>query len=111
MATDYKILGQSKPSAQTEVIVYTVPATNSAVISTITVANMSSEINSKYKLAVVPSGRASADDNNFIAHNTTVLFDDAIGLTLGVTLSANDSIRANVEHANLAINVFGSEVY
>ena len=110
MPTTYKILGQSNPTANTLTTVYTVPATNSAVISTITVANLSGTENTRYKLAVVRSGQNIAN-NNYIAFNTTVLSHDSIALTLGLTLAANDSIRANVETSNIAINVFGSEIY
>ena len=39
MATNYKVLGQSIPSATTATTLYTVPAATQAVVSTITVCN------------------------------------------------------------------------
>ncbi len=39
MATNYKVLGQSNPSATTATSLYTVPAATQAIVSTITVCN------------------------------------------------------------------------
>jgi len=39
MATAYKVLAQSAPSATTETTLYTVPAGTSAVVSTMAIAN------------------------------------------------------------------------
>jgi len=39
MATTYKVLGQSKPSAATNTTLYTVPASTAAVISTLAICN------------------------------------------------------------------------
>jgi hypothetical protein len=40
MATTYKVLGQSNPSATTATTLYTVPSATSTIVSTITVANL-----------------------------------------------------------------------
>ena len=40
MATTYKVLGQSNPAATTLTTLYTVPAATQAVISSISVANL-----------------------------------------------------------------------
>lgn len=109
MPTVYKILGQSAPTANTNTIVYSVPAGNSAVVSTISIANLSPN-NVTYKLAV-QKANATITSNHYIAYNTTVFGYDTTALTLGITLGETDVISANVSDANVAINVFGSEVY
>lgn len=109
MPTVYKILGQSAPAANTNTIVYSVPAGNSAVISTITVANLSVN-NVTYRLAV-QKANATISSNHYIAYNTTVFGNDTTALTLGITLGETDVISANVSDANVAINIFGSEIY
>lgn len=109
MAITYKVLGQSAPSANVLTTVYTVPAGNSAVISTIMVCNQSSG-NLTYRLAVQP-GNAAITSAHYIAYDATITARDSVGLTLGVTLAATDVISANVSGASISINVFGSEIY
>jgi hypothetical protein len=109
MAITYKVLGQANPAANVLTTVYTVPAGNSAVISTIMVCNQSSG-NLTYRLAVQP-GNAAISSSHYIAYDATVTAKDSIGLTLGITLAATDVISANCSGANISINVFGSEMY
>ena len=109
MTTIYKVLGQSNPTANTLTTVYTVPAGNSAVISTVTVCNMSTS-NATYRLAIQPAGRTIAA-NSYLVFDATVLAKDTTALTLGITLGATDVLSANCSLANVAINVLGSEVY
>lgn len=109
MAITYKVLGQSAPSANVLTTVYTVPAGNSAVISTIMVCNQSVG-NLTYRLAVQP-GNAAITSKHYIAYDAIITAKDSVGLTLGITLAATDVISANVSGASISINVFGSEIY
>lgn len=109
MATVYKILGQSAPSANTHTFVYSVPSGNSAVISTITIANRGTG-NAKYKLAV-QKANATISSNHYIAFDTTVFGNDTTALTLGLTLGATDVISANISTADVSVCIFGSEIY
>lgn len=109
MAITYKVLGQAAPAANVNTVVYTVPAANSAVISTIMVCNQTSG-NLTYRLAVQPAN-AAITSSHYIAYDATITARDSVGLTLGITLAATDVISANVSGANVSINVFGSEIY
>lgn len=109
MAITYKVLGQAAPSANVLTTVYTVPAGNSAVISTIMVCNQGNG-NVTYRLAVQPAN-AAITSAHYIAYDATITARDSVGLTLGITLAATDVISANVAGANVSINVFGSEIY
>jgi hypothetical protein len=109
MTTAYKVLGQSAPTANTHTTVYTVPAGNSAVVSTVTLCNTTAT-NVTYRLAVQPAN-ASISTQHYIAYGATLFANDTVALTLGLTLSATDVITANIAGANCAVSVFGSEVY
>jgi glucose-6-phosphate dehydrogenase assembly protein OpcA len=108
MPTTYKVLGQSAPSATTATTLYTVPASTSAVISTIVVANRVSTAAS-YRIAIRPAG-ASLADQHYIAYDVAVGAGDSTTLTLGITLAATDVITVYASTANLTFNVFGSEI-
>jgi hypothetical protein len=108
MPTNYKILGQSNPSASALTTVYTVPANTQAVVSTITAANFGAT-SSNVSLSVHVANAAWAA-NMQIANNISVSTQNSLALTLGVTLGAGDTVRANCSTANIAVNIFGSEV-
>jgi len=108
MPTSYKILGQQNPSASTLTTVYTVPASTQAVVSTITCANFGATA-SNVSLSV-HIGNAAWAANMQVANNISVGTQNSLALTLGVTLGAGDTIRANCSTANIAVNIFGSEI-
>lgn len=108
MATNYKVLGQSNPSATTATTLYTVPAATQAVVSTIVVANLTSTA-ATFRIAVRVAG-ASLANSQYIAYDVTVGASDSTALTLGVTLGAADVITVYASTANLTFTAFGSEI-
>lgn len=108
MATVYKVLGQSAPSATTNTTVYTVPSATEAVISTITVANRGTAAAS-YRIAVRPDG-AALQNEHYIAYDVAINANDTAPLTLGVTMNAADVLAVYASSANLSFGVFGSEI-
>lgn len=108
MATTYKVLGQSTPSATTNTDVYTVPSATQAVISTITVCNRSASAVS-YRIAVRPDA-ASLANEHYVVYDTNVPASDTIGLTLGITVNAGDVITVYAASGDLSFSIFGSEI-
>ena len=108
MATVYKVLGQSNPSATTATTLYTVPASTSTVVSTITVANLAGTA-ATYRISVRPAG-ASQTNAMYLAYDVTVGALDTTTITLGVTLATTDVITVYASTANLAFQAFGSEI-
>jgi hypothetical protein len=109
MATAYKVLAQGNPSATTETTLYTVPAGNSAVISTISICNQAGS-SGTYRIAVRPAADATTAAKHWIVYGATVAASDAIMLTLGLTLAAGDVIRVYGSSANISFAAFGSEI-
>lgn len=109
MAITYKILGQSNPSATTNTTLYTVPAGNSAVCSTLNVCNLDTTVAS-YRVAIRQAG-AAVSNKQYIAYNTIVPASDSISLTLGLTLAATDVVTVYANTATVSFNLFGTEIY
>lgn len=112
MARAYKILGQRNPSANVLTNLYTVPAGNSAIISSITIANLdeTSSNGASFRIAANASGVAVANAN-YIAYSINVPGKDSITMTLGITLNAGSQISVNANSSLLAFSAFGTEVY
>lgn len=108
MATTYKVLGQSAPSATTATDIYTVPASTMAVLSTIVVANRAAT-DATYRIAVRPNG-ATLANQHYIAYDVTVGASDSTTITLGITMDAADVLTVYASNTNLSFNVFGSEI-
>jgi hypothetical protein len=109
MTTKYKVLGQSNPSAATPTTLYTVPAANSAVISTLNICNLSTT-GGTFRLAVSPAG-ATLANSHYLAYDTALGASDSIAITLGMTLDATDVVRVYANTALMNFTAFGTEIY
>ena len=108
MATTYKVLGQSNPAATTLTSLYTVPAATQAVISSISVANLTATA-ATFRIAVRPAG-ASISNQHYLGYDITVGASDTTIITVGVTMAATDVLSVYASTANLVFQAFGSEV-
>lgn len=108
MATTYKVLAQSNPSATTATTLYTVPSATSTVVSTISICNQAASAGT-YRVAVRPAGAALATQH-YIAYDVAIAANDTTALTLGITLATTDVVTVYASSANMSFAVFGSEI-
>lgn len=109
MATNYKILGQSMPTNNTFTDLYTVPSGNSAVISTLNVCNTTAA-NVSFRVLARPQGN-TISAQQYIVYDAALPAQDAIGLTLGMSLGPADKITVFSFQGNVSFTLFGSEIY
>jgi len=108
MATVYKVLAQSNPSATTATTLYTVPASTSTVISTITVCNQAASAGT-YRIAVRPAG-ATLAASQYVAYDIAIAANDTTALTLGITLATTDIVTVYASASTMSFAAFGSEI-
>jgi len=108
MATTYKVLGQSNPSATTATTLYTVPASTSTVVSTISICNQAGT-SASYRIAVRPAG-ATLTAAHYLAYDIAIAANDTTALTLGITLATTDVVTVYASSATLSFSAFGSEI-
>jgi len=108
VASVYKVLAQSNPSASTLTTAYTVPADRATVISTVVITNYGPSPAS-YRIAIRPAG-ASITQPMYIAYDITVPALDASALTLGLTLATTDVVSVYSSTGLVNFNIFGSEI-
>jgi len=102
-----KVLGQSNPSATTATTLYTVPSAKEAVVSSISIANLTSTA-ATFRLAVRPAGEAIAN-KHYIGYDITVGASDSTIITVGLTLATTDVLSVYASTANIAFQAFGDE--
>ena len=108
MATVYKVLGQSNPAATTATTLYTVPASTSTVVSTISVCNQASSA-ATFRIAVRPAAAVLAAQH-YIVYGATVPASDSTMITVGLTLATTDVVTVYASSATLSFNAYGSEI-
>lgn len=108
MATTYKVLGQSAPSATTATTLYTTPSMTSAVASTLAICNRDAT-NATYRVAVRPAG-ATLANQHYIVYDAMLPANSSDFLTIGVTLATTDVVTIYASTANLSFTLFGSEL-
>ena len=109
MPTIYKVLGQINPAANTATTLYTVPAGNTTVVSTLTVCNQISTA-ANFRIAVRPTGE-TLSSKHYLNFDTQVPANDQLALTIGITLAATDVVTVYANTANVSFNLFGTEIY
>jgi hypothetical protein len=109
MARAYKILGQSNPGSNQLTTLYTVPASNSAICSSLTVANLDTGTAGFY-ISANNSG-SPVGNANYLAYLVPIPGRDSISFTLGLTLAAGSTISVKANTACVAFSLFGTEVY
>ena len=108
MPQTHKVLGQANPSATTLTTLYTVPASTSAVVSTLVICNTASSATT-YRIAVRPAG-ATVATQHYVAYDAALPANDTVTLTLGVTLATTDVISVYAASANVAFAAYGVEI-
>lgn len=107
MPITYKVLGQANPVAATTVSLYTVTTGASAIVSTLSVANLGTSGN--FRIAVRPAGATIANEH-YVAYDAPLNANDTIAFTLGITLAATDVITVYASNTSFAFSAFGSEL-
>jgi len=102
-----KVLGQSNPSATTLTTLYTVPASKEAVVSSISVANLTAT-DATYRIAIRPAG-ASITNAHYLGYDITVGASDSTIITVGLTLATTDVISVYAATGDLVFQAFGDE--
>jgi hypothetical protein len=108
MATVYKVLGQSSPTATTETALYTVPAATSAVASSVIVCNRSAVL-STFRISIAIGGAATTN-KDYIYYDLPIGANDTFIATIGVTLAATDEVRVYSSNTNLSFSLYGSQI-
>jgi hypothetical protein len=109
MPRNYTILGQTNPAANVLTNLYTVPASNSAVISSINIANLDANA-AAFSIAANVSGVATANANH-LAFRVSIPGNDSIALSLGITLNASSQLSVNSNTSTISFSAFGTEIY
>jgi hypothetical protein len=109
MAISSKVLGQAGPANTNLTTLYSVGSNTSAVVSTLSITNVSAAV-AKPKVHVRVNG-ASAADANVLVPDFEVAAKSVITLTLGLTLAAGDVISVQTDTSSaLTFMAFGQEI-
>jgi hypothetical protein len=108
MATDYKILGQITPSANTLTNVYITGASTQAIVGTITIHNFS-DSNASYSLVVRPTSQ-SLNTQHFIVRGGVIPARELVSITGAVTMNSSVLLAANTNNGSISFNAYGAEI-
>lgn len=108
MPKSYKILGQAAPGAASLTPLYTVPATKSAVASTLTICNRDPNNTAAVRVAVIPSGQTIANQY-YLQYDELYDLREAKNKVLGFSLAAGDSVQVYSDTGSVSFTLFGVE--
>jgi hypothetical protein len=111
MASLYKVLAQSAPSAGVETLLYTVPSATQAIVSSIYVCNRGASV-ATFRVSVRWNGE-TLGNRNYIAYDVSIDPNETIVFGEGVTLSSvggQDIVSVRSSSGNVSFSAFGTEV-
>ena len=109
MAINYKVMGQTVPSAiNTYTQIYAVPSGKQAICSSLTVANLSTD-DVLYRVRVRVAG-AAENAKQILVYDTAAAAGVSQALQLSMTLGTGDIVEVYAASTYIAFNLFGSEV-
>ena len=109
MPTVYKVLGQNFPTTTANANLYTVPASTSAIISTLTITNVTTS--PALCEVYVRVGGAAAATSNAVLYDVNIAGNSVATFTMGMTLAATDVVTVQSSVANtLTFQAFGTEI-
>lgn len=109
MGKEYKVLGQTAPSANEAVKLYSVPIGKQTVISTIMVCNRDLRVIGSYDIAIVPNGE-TLNEVHFIRVNKLLDARSDHSMTLGISLSDQSSLWVRATTNAFSFSAFGVEI-
>lgn len=109
MATTYKILAQSAPTANTTTLLYgPVGAGLNTVMSTIAICNRGSSA-ATYRISFRENGAADSTKQYFV-FDATISGNVTVTYTVGLTFKTGDAVYVFSNSSNLSFQAFGSEI-
>ena len=109
MTTNYKILGQTVPTAATETLHYTVPSSTSTMIKSINIANTSGTADI-YNIALVTTAANAATSGQFIAYQHSIAGNSTVSIKAGYTLATGNGVRVTSTNGTTTFSTFGAEI-
>jgi len=108
MADTLKVLAQTNPGASSLTDAYTVAASTTVMVNTLTIANRSA-VATSYRVTVAVAGAAD-DPKHYLFYDVPIMGNCTHCYHLGVTLATTEKIRVWATLATLTFNFFGVEI-
>lgn len=109
MTDTIKVLAQSAPSATSLTDIYTVAASTSATISSITICNQNAATEITFRISIAVAGLADTP-KQYLYYDLPLGHNDTFIATIGVTLATTDVVRVYTSATSVVFSVFGIEV-
>lgn len=108
MADSYPVLGQSAPTAASLTTLYTVPASTSAIASTLAICNRS-DVATTIRVAIRPAGAAISNEH-YIIYDALIKPNEFIRDTIGLGLETTDVVSVYNTLATVSFTLAGMEI-
>jgi hypothetical protein len=102
------VLAQSNPTANVLTTLYTVPASTSVTVSSLTVCNQSSA-SASFNVSIAPGG-ATDSPQQYVYYQLFLDGNDTFIATVGFTLATTDQVRVLASTGNLSFGLYGVQI-
>lgn len=106
----YKQLGAEAVTADTDTLLYTVPANGQAIVASVFICNRDPSNTNNFRLYHIKNGGVSAvEDKYALYYDEPIAPSDSFAVTCGISMAPNDSLVVRSNSANVNFVATGQE--
>jgi hypothetical protein len=109
MATSYKILGQVNPASTALTTLYSASTAATAVISSLTIANIGSAATT-FRIALRPASATAVASQHYLAFDSSLPANDTTILTLGAVVEGGGTVSVYAGNTAVSFAAYGVEI-
>ena len=109
MGKEYKRLGATVVTADTDTRLYTVPASTSVVVGNLHVCNIGSSART-FRVAVVDGAIGAVSNEDYLYYDVEIAANTGVAFNIGLTLPTTYTILVRANHADVVFSAFGAEI-
>ena len=109
MANNFKRLGATAVVANTDTLLYVVPASHEAIITSLTVCNIGASSRT-FRIATVDGAIGTIANEDFQFYDTTIGAKSNLLIKPSWCLIATHTIMVHATHADVVFSCFGNEM-
>jgi len=107
--TTYKTLGKTEVVADTNTLLYTVPALTQVVVSSVTICNTGTSPRT-FRFAICPASISAVTKADYVYYDLLVPANQTFICTAGLTAGPGSQFMVRANHADVVFSLFGSEI-
>ena len=109
MGKEYKRLGATAVTADTDAELYVVPASTATVVGCLHICNIGTSERT-FRIAIVDGAIGTVANEDYLYYDVAIAANAGIAFNIGLTIPTTYTILVRASHADVVFSAFGAEI-